>query len=521
MKSKLVKKNLPILIILALAAIFRLGWLGDRPYDGDEGVLLKFASQTNINRTLAMSVSDAHPPLGYILSYFSWHYLGQTEFWSRFLPALFGIALIYAIYKLTKIYFKEKIALLTALLAAFSPHLISFSQEDRTYSLLAFLSILSMYFFSVLIAKKVKPSAGQTLVKSVYSLPLFLSLTLSNAALVYTHHVGWIIVAAEIIYWLANLKARRKVFVPLLLSFGITFLLFLPILNSTLNQIEGRKADQAIGLSIRGSMAGLAKAAYRFGGGSWLEDNRNQKYAYAVMFIFPLIITGRGLVSSKSYTQKSAKFLWLVVALSLLAALSSQEIGKRAERTLIFLSPIYLVYASIGMADWWDRGETIGEKTGRGVVARLFPIALILVFIFSLSHHYLIFNQRPGANAIAAFLGERLSPGDAIYVNGAFFSGDSFILRYYLAKNPSFSHLTNQEVNIPIYGYYENYKIGNLAQIRTKSVNEEIQKTLFDPTIQRIWYYDFSYSMPLAAPAQYNLGLDKENKPILVWEIKQ
>ncbi|TSC93135.1 MAG: hypothetical protein CEN89_250 [Candidatus Berkelbacteria bacterium Licking1014_7] len=504
-----------LILIIFLAAILRLSFLGERPFDGDEGVMLQFASEPNINRTLELSRTDAHPPFSFITNYFSWNYLGQSEFWIRFLPALAGIALIYAIYKLTNLYFTQKIALLTAFLTAISPHLITFSQENRMYSFLTLFGFCSLYFFTKLLLKIGNPLQKILPLKRTLLLDIFF-LILSNTFLVYTHHIGWIIILAEAIFWLYRLKNNRLIFIPFFLGLALTFLLYLPILNTTLAQFQGRGLDQAIGFNLIGSAKGFAKALFIFGGGSWLQDSSYKNMIMAVLFLVPAIITIHGLVYSKKYIRSSTKLLWLVIILSILAGFFSQEIGKRAERTLLFLAPIYLIYTATGLTNLWDRGEGARKILSRGVVARLLAGSLILIFGFSLYWHYFIYNHRVGADTIARFLGDRLLPTDTVYVRGAFFSGDTFIFQQYLNK------FAPNHPDLDIISYYQDYSIGNLAQIRTKTEQNEIKQLLNQPNKNRIWYWDFSYQpMDFSdfATNQYILGLDKENQPLIVWEI--
>jgi len=200
-----------------------------------------------------------------------------------------------------------------------------------------------------------------------------------------------------------------------------------------------------------------------------------------------------------------------VIAISVIASFALQEVGGRAERTMIFLSPIYLACLATGILTLCDIIKK-KQKTDRGVVsARLLLGAQIIIFIFGLYNHYFIFNKRVGENTIAQFLEHRLLPGDSVYIKGSFFSGDAFAYNYYQNKLGS--------LDVPVYSYYADYKIGNLAQIRTKSVKDEIQSIFNNTNTNRIWFCDFSYTEKQVDGTPYQLGLDKENQEIIVWEI--
>ena len=76
--------------------------------------------------------------------------MGTSEFSVRLLSVLFGTASVFIIYLLGAHIFNKKVGIYSALLVAFSPLHIYFSQEARTYSLFFALTLLSMYFYSKL-----------------------------------------------------------------------------------------------------------------------------------------------------------------------------------------------------------------------------------------------------------------------------------------------------------------------------------------------------------------------------------
>jgi len=234
------------LIILFWAIVLRFTGLGARPLDGDEGVMIQTADTASISETIELSRVDAHPPLSFITNYLSWHYLSKSEFASRFFSALAGVLLVVVVYKFVELALSQKIALITSLLVATSPHLIAFPQENRMYSIFALFVFCSLYFFT-LATQKLK----------LYYFALFI---IFDILMVYTHLVGWVIIASQGLFCLWSLAQNRKIFLPFFVSFDIIFLLFLPILNPTIKQIQGRKIDQPIGVSIAESAVGLGKA---------------------------------------------------------------------------------------------------------------------------------------------------------------------------------------------------------------------------------------------------------------------
>jgi uncharacterized membrane protein len=87
---------------------------------------------------------DAHPPL-YILLLHFWLKLGDSDANAKLLSLLFGIIAIPVLYLLSKGIADQKTGVLSALVLASSQTAITYSVEARCYSLLMFLSVLSIH----------------------------------------------------------------------------------------------------------------------------------------------------------------------------------------------------------------------------------------------------------------------------------------------------------------------------------------------------------------------------------------
>ncbi|WP_353932153.1 glycosyltransferase family 39 protein [Okeanomitos corallinicola TIOX110] len=93
---------------------------------------------------------STHPPL-FFCGMYGW--LGWLNSWDinwviklRFLPALFGVTSIIAMYSVNSIAFSSKSGIMAALLMALSPFAVYLSQEARHYTLPMLLIILSLFF---------------------------------------------------------------------------------------------------------------------------------------------------------------------------------------------------------------------------------------------------------------------------------------------------------------------------------------------------------------------------------------
>lgn len=90
---------------------------------------------------------DVHPPLYYFLLKIWSVFFGSSDFALRSLSAFFGVLTIILAYFLVKRLYNKKIALLASSFLAISPMLIRYSQEARMYTMVAFLSVLTVRAF--------------------------------------------------------------------------------------------------------------------------------------------------------------------------------------------------------------------------------------------------------------------------------------------------------------------------------------------------------------------------------------
>src|SRR5262245_5471057 len=94
----------------------------------------------------AIPNSENTPPLYYLLAW-TWSQLfGTSEFALRSLSATFGVAMIPIVYLAFKELVSSRVGLVAALLAAVNPFLVWYSQEARSYALLALLGAISLLF---------------------------------------------------------------------------------------------------------------------------------------------------------------------------------------------------------------------------------------------------------------------------------------------------------------------------------------------------------------------------------------
>ena len=137
-----------------------------------------------------------HPPLFYA-ALKGWIAIGgESVFWLRLLPVVFSALAIFPLVRLCReLKLRTSVILLSLFLLAVNGALIKYTQTVRMYSMLMFISLLSMWLFARYFNR------GKS----------FVPLVIANVLLVYTHYFGWLVIASEVaaILWFQPVKWRR------------------------------------------------------------------------------------------------------------------------------------------------------------------------------------------------------------------------------------------------------------------------------------------------------------------------
>ena len=167
--------------ILLLAAVLRFYGLGAESLWLDEGVTIRLTSLPYDR----LAETGTQGPLLLFVTKVMRDLFGLSEFVLRFLPAVFGIACVFAGYHLGRRLFDETAGLLAALLLAVNPFLIHYSQDARPYTLFLLGALGSLYFVLQLAARGYwRDVAGYALATGValYSHPFGVFLLPAQAA---------------------------------------------------------------------------------------------------------------------------------------------------------------------------------------------------------------------------------------------------------------------------------------------------------------------------------------------------
>lgn len=183
-------KDYLLLIAIALFGfLLRYYNINDQSYWADEIFTLNVSNPSNkFQEVFLQTVSDVHPPIYQIFLWAWFNIFGYTEYSGRLLSALFGFIGIIYTYLLGREFFHKEVGFYAAILSSLNIFLITYSQELRSYSFLATLSIASFYYYLVFL----KNLTSKT----------FIPYLLSTILLVNTHFFGWLIFFSQGIIFL-------------------------------------------------------------------------------------------------------------------------------------------------------------------------------------------------------------------------------------------------------------------------------------------------------------------------------
>jgi hypothetical protein len=361
------------------------------------------------------------PPLYFLITHFFLH-IGDNDFLLR-LPALFfGVLGVSATYALGARLFGRAEGLVGAFLLCVSSLHVRYSQDARFYSLLAFLSLLSLYFLYRAFSDN----------RRIWWIS-FVACTVLN---VYNHLFSLLVLLSQVVFmgglWIGNsLMARREHFaitqltVPAhqadcahdkrknlaaLVSLAIIVVLYGPMIPHLLRGLTSRKGLGGMatpGISLTPSFLAQVLEAWGSGPGFAL-----------LVFLIPFIIGLVACVRTRR-TQVWLAFSWLVVPFAVLFLLPAKH-GFRP-RYVLFMLPLYLIFIARGLTflsdvvdNWLERRRV--RRTG--VFLALSSVVLVLASWPALQAYYT--EQRSDWKAVADLLTRSFSSGEVIVSPGPF-----------------------------------------------------------------------------------------------------
>jgi hypothetical protein len=142
------RATLVVAALVVIAALLRFTTLGVQSYWVDEAWTVDLVRLDLTEMLRMIPKTESTPPLYYILAWGWSRVFGDGEIGLRSLSALLGTALVPVAYLAARELVPRRGALVVAALIAVNPFLIWYSQEARSYILLALIGALSFLFFA-------------------------------------------------------------------------------------------------------------------------------------------------------------------------------------------------------------------------------------------------------------------------------------------------------------------------------------------------------------------------------------
>ena len=332
------KKHAILIGILAAAyAVLRLWGLADGCLWFDEIFSIHAAEHTWSGLVEFAAKDLIHPPLFYFVLKLWISVFGDSVLSVRMLPAVLSILALFPLWMLCR-ELKLRPAVITVAFGLFTVNgaLIKYAQEVRMYSLLLFLSLMSIWLFS----------------RYYFRGKSFWTLVLINVLLVNTHYFGWFVVAAEVA---AIVIAQRIKTLQTLLMVAVTAAGFVLWVIALFRFAEpGSTVTQNIGWMKRPGFAALLEFGFDLLDPFYYQQSTIDPGAnfFIALPLAAIILAGMivFLVDFKvTFIGEKAVFLFIIAAVPVLLAFALSWVmpvsiwGSR--HLLIVFAPASLLFA--------------------------------------------------------------------------------------------------------------------------------------------------------------------------------
>ena len=396
-----------IAVIVLIAALLRVIFLGARSFWADEIVSVKLASDNWGGFWFWLSSREANMALYYLLLR-AWVKLGDGEAWVRLLSAVAGIVSVPLLYALARRLHSERIAWVAALLAATSACLVEFSQEARSYSLVILLCVLSYYFFVRMIQEDSRWTVAAYILVSIAAL--------------YTHFFAGLVICSQAasVLWLPPKAVRwgRLIAAWAAIALGaipISFYIFKKdvgqlywVQPTTLSEVYkltiffagGSKAVAAV-LSVLSLVAIVAAVAANSGG---LRKRSGASWRFMVILLWaavPIAITVLISLIKPIFVHR-----YLLVALPgylMLVALGLVQLQKRA--ALAGALALFIGLSGVSIAQGYFRPVEDWRGAVDYVLSRTTPDDSVLVYIPYGMNNFIFYTARRERSGLPTTLG--------------------------------------------------------------------------------------------------------------------
>jgi 4-amino-4-deoxy-L-arabinose transferase-like glycosyltransferase len=356
-----------LLIGLMLAAFaLRVYRLEAQSLWSDEGLSLYRSRLTlveNLSNVIVVPpgvpTRDTNPPLYFVVLSGLRLAAGDSEYVLRFVSVLAGVLLVPLLYVTGKRLFAEEAGIFAAILGAFSPFLVWYSQEARMYLLLLTLSVASVYLLLRALNFPAVFSAEREITRArgrdpLWRWLLWIAWAVVTLAALYTHFTTFFLLLFEgMILSVALWRARRREAVMVLIGLGV---LAVPLTAYAWSRAQSG-VDPVFGFRPLDSIVPEVV-------GSFLVGRTNEFFQpwWAVLpglLIFAVGLAG-GLIGRRFRVSTLVSALYLSAPLLAFYVVTFVRPLYAGPRHLALLVPPFYLLTALGLMLIWRRAQLVG-----------------------------------------------------------------------------------------------------------------------------------------------------------------
>jgi len=210
--------NITLAALLLLNFGLKFLFISSNAIGGDEPFSI-YHAQMNIPSIIQNLIHGNNPPFYEILLHFWIKVFGISALSVRFPSLIFSVLTVYFIFRLAKVFFSYRVALIACLLYSFSTYHILFAHEARVYALFALLTAMSMYYYLKIYSEP-------------KTLKYYLFLLATNVLLIYSHYFGFFVLVIQTVALLGVKNIGRQTAAKYALYLLILVLLYSPNFNN-------------------------------------------------------------------------------------------------------------------------------------------------------------------------------------------------------------------------------------------------------------------------------------------------
>lgn len=419
--------------VFALALLLRLVDLGSRPFWLDEIFTYNRASLRPAALVLD-SFQNHHMP-GFFLLLSPLTHLGHPEFWLRLPSAIFGALAVLLVFLIATRVVNRLAGVMAGLILAFSPTVLGFAQEARSYTLVMTLILVALYGVTLL----AQSGPGNKTGWRCYVLGTAGALDILGDSL------PWLIAATLIFVALLVYTTERKRFLrAILIADAVILALTLPFYLLLLH-FQTQSVTTSLGWIPPLS---LARIWYNFGAvylmhlPDWVSYRLLTHHAIpGVVWLVDLLLLcalGAGIWRLRRQPAMLLTQLLAFLFLPCLFLLISLAHPVLLPRYLLWSAAPFAILAGIGIASLID---FLPRRAGRHLAALCVAVLLLLNLL-----PYYKTEIKPRWDLAAQLLSQEVKSGDVVLFSD---TGVLPILQLYLPAGTQTTILGTPYVSIP------------------------------------------------------------------------